>query len=574
MIESLTHKSVNAEALFAKWRAAPWTAAKDIFDIDLAPHQQVQLKYRWKHNSHIDVCSRGTGKTFGDALFACLRATLIPGHRVGLIAPTFRQSKMIFDELRKLHERSPLFQQACEKDGPKVMPEKCWCKLKAAPGKNGSVIEALPLGTDGSKIRGARYYDVIADEAAHIDNDVLNIVVRGFLATSADPMARVRYLQEQRERVRRGEITEDQIELPTSNKLLLTSTAFYQYNHLWSRVSHIIEKVWNSKQRLQRQGKAHDHLVALGAPLNGGQIPARVLSDGSRGLTAFTCEDPPEGFMNLESIAEARQEMSEYTWLMEYFNYFPADSEGFFRRSVLDAARKHNAFGPQFKPRKGMHYCLGIDPARTSDNFTIAVLEVDPDEEKIRLVRVFAWNNKTFPYMVQQIRQIVKQWDIVKMCMDAGGGGREIRDQLAHKDYCPAGERLILEDELEEHRMLIGDPLLMKLYEGSNYQLEHDANFSLLASLEHGRLQIAAPPPVPGEQYTPAAEEADREIEQTLLEMSTIIKQPAGKREKWETPTRTMKKDRYSAVLMGHWCALHVLESLRRPQVLAMGGWY
>lgn len=100
-----------------------------------------------------------------------------------------------------------------------------------------------------------------------------------------------------------------------------------------------------------------------GAALNDGQIPYRVMSDGKRGLCAFTCFDPSEGFIDMETIMEARREMSDYTWRMEYTAYFPPDSEGFFRRSILDRARAYSTFGPILLPRKGCLYAIGVDPA-------------------------------------------------------------------------------------------------------------------------------------------------------------------------------------------------------------------
>jgi hypothetical protein len=183
------------EQLVLFWRENPCQAAEDIFGVELDNHQRIVVKSRWTHSSEIDILSRGTGKTFLGGLHAGLRGILYPGNRIGLIAPSFRQSKLLFSEVEKLYERSPLFQESLVR-APAKTADSCYCKFRAAEGQIGSYIEALPLGADGAKIRGSRFWEVIADEAAQIDPIVLNTVVRGFLATSQDPMANVRLMRE------------------------------------------------------------------------------------------------------------------------------------------------------------------------------------------------------------------------------------------------------------------------------------------------------------------------------------------------------------------------------------------
>ena len=265
--------------------------------------------------------------------------------------------------------------------------------------------------------------------------------------------------------------------------------------------------------------------------------------------------------------------MSDYTFRMEYMCYFPPDSEGFFRRSSLDKARAHAEFGPQVLPRRGCHYTMGVDPARTSDNFAIAIFEVDPEAEEIRLVRVYSFNKKNFPEMHRQVRQIRKHWGIEYFEMDAGGGGTTIRDLLASKESCPIGERLILEKDFDEHRTLTGDRFLGPLVQFSNYEWVHDANHALLSGLQHGLLKIASKPPLPGEIVTPEHEEADEEIEKALTEWASIVTQQVGNRTRWDTPTPTMRKDRYSAILLGYSAARKVLDNYRKPKKLAWGFW-
>jgi hypothetical protein len=302
------------------------------------------------------------------------------------------------------------------------------------------------------------------------------------------------------------------------------------------------------------------------------------MSDGKEGLCAFTCTDPREGFMDMDSIRRAKRQMSNYKFLMEYFCFFPPDSEGFFRRSLLDSVRARSDFGPIFEPRAGCLYTMGVDPARSDDNFAIAIFEIDPSAEEIRLVRVLAFNKKSFPEMHKRIRELIRIYKMKYFQMDAGGGGTTIRDLLSDPSSCPAGERLILEQDFDEHRTKTGDRYLGPLVQFSSYEWVQNANFNLKSGLEHKRLAIAAKSPVPGQVYKSLEDaemydEADEEIEAALTEWSSIVTTAAGARMHWDTPTKTMRKDRYSAILIGFDAAERVMALHKRPKVLAAGFW-
>jgi len=258
--------------------------------------------------------------------------------------------------------------------------------------------------------------------------------------------------------------------------------------------------------------------------------------------------------------------------------FFPPDSEGFFRRSLLDSVRARSDFGPIFEPRTGCLYTMGVDPARSDDNFAIAIFEIDPSAEEIRLVRVLAFNKKSFPEMHKRIRELIRIYKMKYFQMDAGGGGTTIRDLLSDPSSCPAGERLILEQDFDEHRTKTGDRYLGPLVQFSSYEWVQNANFNLKSGLEHKRLAIAAKSPVPGQIYKSLEDaemydEADEEIEAALTEWSSIVTTAAGARMHWDTPTKTMRKDRYSAILIGFDAAERVMALHKRPKVLAAGFW-
>jgi len=80
------------------YRENPCIAAYELLGVDLAPIQRVIFQDMWFKNYVIVIAGRGVGKTFLLGTLSALSCMLYPGYRVGLIAPVFRQSKMIFSE--------------------------------------------------------------------------------------------------------------------------------------------------------------------------------------------------------------------------------------------------------------------------------------------------------------------------------------------------------------------------------------------------------------------------------------------------------------------------------------------
>ena len=115
------------------YREHPCIAAFELLGVDLAPIQRVVFRDMWFKNYVIAVCARGFGKTFLLGTLAALSCMLYPGYRVGLIAPVFRQSKMIFSEVEKLYAKSTILRESCEKK-PTRGSDTCYLKYKSIGG--------------------------------------------------------------------------------------------------------------------------------------------------------------------------------------------------------------------------------------------------------------------------------------------------------------------------------------------------------------------------------------------------------------------------------------------------------
>ncbi len=559
------------------YRKHPTIAAYDLLLLEdgLPWHQRLALKIAWKCPNTIMVWSRGAGKTWFDAMYAILRAMLYPNEKIGIFGPSFRQSKFVWAEIEKLYKHSVIVQECCIKR-PMMPPDKCYLSFK-----NGSVIEALPLG-DGSTIRGARYFDLIVDEATQIPEEIFDVVIRGMTATSKDPMAEVQRLKKQRELLRKGLITEEDMDTSPANKILMTTTGFYRFNHLWRTLLMFEEEI---------KSEVNQHLHPE-IKVDNGTNGTKIMWNDERAILMFTYQDPPSGFMNLASIREAKLKMSEYKFKMEYEAFFPPDSEGFFRRSKLEHARNHDIFTVEEEGLPGFNYVLGIDVARNSDNFAICVGKIV--DNALHIVNVITLNNKSFSEMHDTIRRTMRAYNVIHICMDAGGGGTTLQDMLMDERLLGPGERLIWDSiNNEEFRDKEGLHVLdmVKFSDDSIPQMA----YQMASDLDHGRLLL---PCLPSRKYKivdsmpekskgalstalKLDEEAYQEIEALIDETTNIVASSTrtgrvhlglpSEISRGDVPKdmadnkKAPRKDRWTACMLACW-AWHRCTSLERME--------
>ena len=62
----------------------------------LEAFQQVMLDLLWHKKFPMVLATRGAGKTFMLALYALLRALLVPGSKIVIVGAGFRQAKLVF----------------------------------------------------------------------------------------------------------------------------------------------------------------------------------------------------------------------------------------------------------------------------------------------------------------------------------------------------------------------------------------------------------------------------------------------------------------------------------------------
>lgn len=525
-----------AADLIEFYRKYPEIAAEDLLNIKLSSIQKVVLRSMWFKNYVMAIMCRGAGKTFLQAVLAVLKAMLYPGHRIGLIAPTFRQSKLIFDECSRLYQRSSILRDACEKR-PTQQSDNCYLRFKSVAGQPGSLVQAIPLG-DGTKIRGSRFFTIICDEFPHIPAEIFNLVIRPMAATVADPMENVERLSKRKILLEKGLITQEEMDNEgSSNQIIITSSGYFTFNHMYD-----LYKVYR------------DEMLSGNEKYAVFRVPYNLL---------------PPGFLDRDNVESAKKEMSSLEFRMEYEAAFIPDTESFYKASLLEACSK-TSFSTQVAGSPGKSYCLGIDPARSEDSFALTVVELG---QPAKMVHALEIHKQPFPKMAQTIEDLCIAFNITHIYMDSQGGGKAIADILAENPTNhTAGPILDPEDELSQLKS--GRKILTLCNFSSEFISE--SNFDALRLLEHRdflfpSIRIDGTP-------SPEEEESWQTIRDLKNQMQSIelTETPTGKQH-FDVPKGgghgKQKKDLYTAFMLAARCIYDILWTENIPEdIMHHGG--
>ena len=347
------------------------TTAKLLFGIELHPIQIAILQEFWNRSFPMFIASRGFGKSFILALYATLKCIFNPGTKIVIVGAAFRQSKVIFEYMETIWRTSSILRSIFNgnDDGPRRDVDRCTMRY----GESWAI--AIPLG-DGSKIRGLRAHIIIADEFASISSDIYETVVAGFAAVSASPIqnvkeqARIKALKD----AGLWDVGLDQLEHKMGNQAIISGTADYSFKHFaqyWNRYKGIIE----SRGDINKLSE-----------LFKGEVPDNFnWKDYS--IIRIPYELIPKGFMDDKQVARAKATIHSGIYNMEYAACFTADSDGFFKRSLLEGCVVSDVkeivsptsgkilFDATIRGSGNKQYVYGIDPASEQDNFSIIILD-------------------------------------------------------------------------------------------------------------------------------------------------------------------------------------------------------
>ena len=587
--------------------------AKTLLNIELLPIQIAVLREFWSRAFPMFVASRGFGKSWLMAVYAMLKCALIPETKVVIVGAAFRQSKIIFEYMETLWRNAPILRSICDSSsGPRRDVDRCTMRI------NDSWAIAVPLG-DGQKIRGLRAHTIIADEFGSIPPDIYETVVAGFAAVSASPVQNVKEAAKREELKEKGLWTqelEDKYKSKRTNQAIISGTADYDFKHFadyWKRYRAIIES-GGDRHKLEQ--------------IFGEDIPDSFdWTDYS--VIRIPYELIPKGFMDDKNVARAKATIHNGIYQMEYGAVFTADSEGFFKRSLIERCVASDAnpimlpsgtvwFDAATKGSSGLKYVYGIDPASEQDNFSIVVIELHSDHSRI----VYGWSTNRsqfkkrlkdakkagldiehdfYHYCARKIRDLMKVFPCEIIGMDAQGGGVAVEEALHDPDKLQTGEHLIwpiIEDGKKKDTDIEPGLHILEMVQFARSEWTAQANHGLRKDLEDRVLLFPRFDPISiglaieDDKRATAAGDKTRlydsledcvmEIEELKDELSTIVmtKTNISSRDKWDTPEVKMpngrkgrlRKDRYSALLIANMAARSIMRAPSPPQYGLIGG--
>jgi hypothetical protein len=347
--------------------------------------------------------------------------------------------------------------------------------------------------------------------------------------------------------------------------------------------------------------------------ITGETPPKKGFSPSDFAIIRAPYEIVPRGFMSDKTVARARALSDTAIYNSEYSCCFISDTDGFFRRSNIEACTgtEENPvqlnsgdvwFDAKIVGDQGKKYVYGIDPAAEKDKFAIVILEVHGDHSRV----VYSWTTnyeefkehfkkhggkKTdyYGFCVRKVRDLMKLFPPEYIGLDAQGGGRAVSEGLHDPDKMEEGEHPIWEviddDKEKEEDDYAGLHILYK-FQFAKYEFLRDANYGLRKDLEDKTilfprydsvaLELAAHTDKlridagQHDELMDTMESCIYEIEELKQELTTIVvtSTPSG-RERWDTPkSKTdgvggsgLRKDRYSALIIANYIARTIVRS-------------
>ena len=432
----------------------------------------------------------------------------------------------------------------------------------------------------------------------------------GFAAVSSDPIENVKRLAAEKKAEELGVEIQDKDENKLEdkdNQIILSGTAYYDFNHFatyWKRWKSII--------------KSQGDPTKLREVFGGEDVPDNF--DWTEySIMRIPYELLPEGFMDASQVARSKATVHAGIYQMEFGAVFTRDSEGFFKRSLIescvvddkeptkDSKGNEIIFEAKLMGDPNKKYVFGVDPASEVDNFSIIVLELNEDhrrivhcwttnrsEHKEKVKRGYSTETDFYSYCARKIRDLMKLFPCVHIAMDAQGGGIAVMESLHDKDKLQDGEieiwPVIDEDKPKDTDDQRGLHIL-EMCQFAKYDWLAEANHGLRKDLEDKVILFPRFDSVTvgisniedgmkGRMYD-TLEQCVMDIEELKDELSMIqMTQTSSGRDRWDTPEvvvaagkkSKMRKDRYSSLIMANMAARRIARAPTPEQYQFFGG--
>lgn len=368
----------------------------------LHPRQILYIKAWWSNNFNIAIWGRGCAKSTLAGIFALLYAIFVPGTSILFVSQNFRSSRRVLENIEAI-ATSPagaLLLQVFKNEKMSRRNDLFQWELK-----NGSKITAVPL-SNGEGLRGLRATVLIVDEALLVPIRIIKEILQPFLVAAGDITKKQKVREKEDALIRKGKMKEsDRTEFPTDAKMILLSSASYQWEDLYKVYCDYLERA--------KHGTPEEREIA------------------SYSVTQISYEAVPEGFLDkaiLKDVTEGETPQSIVD--KEYRGIFIEGSDSYFSIKKMIECSTKDMQEPciEIVGENGAEYVLGIDPsfssAESSDHFAMSLMKIiQKGDRKIgMLVHSYAIAGGNLKDHILYLHYLVTHFNIVYIGIDASQG--------------------------------------------------------------------------------------------------------------------------------------------------------
>lgn len=447
-------------------------ATELIMGVKLFPFQHVFIKTMMRKDFSLIICSRGAGKSFLTSVFCVLHAIFEQGSKILVLAPSFKQSKLILQQIEVFagSTKGEMLRQIM----PKINQSTDFWEAKIGESR----IRALPLG-NGDKIRGFRADVIIVDEVLKVPASILEEVIKPFMVVNKDPVERQELYDLETSLIKRGKLKEDERTKFKNPKMVALSSASYKFEHLYNMYQLYLENINDPKK----------------------------ISGASYGVIQIGYKGLPSQYLSETVIEDARKSMSSSQFQREYEAQFSDDSSGYFSMAQMLNCTIQAGGNPtiEVKGDPQAKYILSIDPnykeSVDADHFAMHVMKIDPISRVGYIVHSYAMSGVTLKEHSRYMLYLLKNFNIVYVIIDSGGADQFLRFANESNEFKEANIRLETfegkfetPEEIRERKAEynLGTQRIVHLQQFQT-QWIRNANQELQAAFQHRKVFFAAP---------------------------------------------------------------------------------
>lgn len=366
----------------------------------LFPFQEFIINGWFKKDYSLYVASRGVGKSYIIAIFCLLYAIFNPNSKIVIVSSNFRRSKGIFGTAEKIlrAKNNALLKQNFPRDISKL-PDKItlYCV-------NGAEIIGLPMG--GESLRGERANVLVIDEGLLISEEIQKTILEPFILANLDLASQLKNEELENQLIQEGLMTEEDRSLPPRNKIIVCSSASYDFQYLHEGI--FVPHIKNIENSTGDRSKP-SYFVCRSSYHIG--LKHKIIQQ-----TAIDKVGAEEPGMHDDPIIGR-----------EYWGRAANSSNGFFNmRAIRESTVKDGDYPTVLlsgKPKE--EYVLAIDPSYSSaphsDYFAMTVCSLLHEERKICLRHTYARAGGEIADHYAYLVFLLQNFNITYIIIDATG---------------------------------------------------------------------------------------------------------------------------------------------------------